>query len=72
MSDMIKYLLPEAEIPKDWYNLIPELPETPPVVLHPGTHEHVGPDELVPLFPVSLIMQEVSDAKELGLLEAVA
>jgi len=39
MSDTIKYLLPETEIPKDWYNIVADLPEPPPPVLHPGTHE---------------------------------
>ena len=65
MSDTIKYLLPETEIPKDWYNLIADLPEPPPAVLHPGTHEPVGPDDLAPLFPMSLIMQEVSGERYL-------
>jgi len=60
MSDTIKYLLPETDIPKDWYNIIADLPEPPPPVLHPGTHEPIGPDDLAPLFPMELIMQEVS------------
>ncbi|MBC8258036.1 MAG: TrpB-like pyridoxal phosphate-dependent enzyme [SAR324 cluster bacterium] len=60
MSDTIKYLLPESDIPKDWYNIVADLPEPPPPVLHPGTHEPVGPDDLAPLFPMALIMQEVS------------
>ena len=42
MSDTIKYLLPKAEISKDWYNLIVDLPEPPPAVLHPDTHEPLG------------------------------
>ena len=49
MSDTIKYLLHETEIPKDWYNMITDLPEPPPVVLHPGIHEPIGPDDLAPL-----------------------
>ncbi|MBT4184266.1 MAG: TrpB-like pyridoxal-phosphate dependent enzyme, partial [Deltaproteobacteria bacterium] len=65
MSDTIKYLLPETEIPKDWYNIVADLPEPPPPVLHPGTHEPVGPDDLAPLFPMSLIMQEVSTERYL-------
>ena len=65
MSDTIKYLLPETEIPKDWYNIVADLPEPPPPVLHPGTHEPVGPDDLAPLFPMSLIMQEVSGERYL-------
>ena len=39
MSDTIKYLLPKAEFLKDWYNLIADLPETPPAVSRPDTHE---------------------------------
>jgi tryptophan synthase beta chain len=64
-------LLPETEIPKDWYNIIADLPEPPPPVLHPGTHEPVGPDDLAPLFPMSLIMQEVSGERYLEIPEPV-
>ena len=55
-SDSIKYLLSEDRIPRDWYNLIADLPSPPPPVLHPGTHQPVGPDDLAPLFPMSLIL----------------
>ena len=71
MSCTIKYLLPESEIPKDWYNIVADLPEPPPPVLHPGTHEPVGPDDLAPLFPMSLIMQEVSGERYLEIPEPV-
>ena len=30
MSETVKYLLPEAEIPKTWYNLMADLPSPPP------------------------------------------
>ena len=60
MSDTIKYLLSETEIPKEWYNIVADLPEPPPPVLHPGTGQPVGPDDLAPLFPMELILQEVS------------
>jgi tryptophan synthase beta chain len=59
-QDSIKYVLPESEIPKAWYNLMADLPSPPPPVLHPGTLQPIGPDDLAPLFPMSLIMQEVS------------
>lgn len=52
--------LDESEMPTQWYNVIPDLPAPPPPPLHPGTHEPVGPDDLAPLFPMGLIMQEVS------------
>ena len=54
------YLLDEDQMPTTWYNVIPDLPSPPPPPLHPGTHEPVGPDDLAPLFPMDLIMQEVS------------
>ena len=55
-----KFLLDESEMPTRWYNVIPDLPEPPPPVLHPGTLQPVGPDDLAPLFPMDLIMQEVT------------
>lgn len=55
-----KVILPEAELPTHWYNIVPDLPAPPPAVLHPGTHQPVGPDDLAPLFPMDLILQEVS------------
>ena len=60
MSDLTKILLDESELPTHWYNIVPDLPTPPPPVLHPGTHEPVGPDDLAPLFPMDLILQEVS------------
>ncbi len=55
-----KYLLDESQMPTQWYNIIPDLPQPPPPPLHPGTHHPIGPDDLAPLFPMALIMQEVS------------
>jgi tryptophan synthase beta chain len=55
-----KFLLDESEMPTRWYNVIPDLPEPPPPVLHPGTLQPVGPDDLAPLFPMDLILQEVT------------
>jgi tryptophan synthase beta chain len=55
-----RILLDESEIPTHWYNVIADLPAPPPPPLHPGTHEPVGPDDLAPLFPMSLIEQEVT------------
>ena len=60
MSEQTKYLMGEDRIPHAWYNIIPDLPSPPPPVLHPGTGQPVGPDDLGPLFPMALIGQEVS------------
>ena len=46
MADNIKYVLEESRIPRSWYNLMADLPSTPPPVLHPGTLKPVGPDDL--------------------------
>ncbi|MEU8226236.1 TrpB-like pyridoxal phosphate-dependent enzyme [Kribbella sp. NPDC048915] len=55
-----KILLPEDELPTRWYNVLHDLPTPPPPVLHPGTGQPIGPDDLAPLFPMDLILQEVS------------
>ncbi len=62
-DDYHKILLDESEIPTQWYNIVPDLPEPPPPALHPGTHEPAGPDDFAPLFPMELIMQEVSQER---------
>ena len=59
-ADYSKILLDESEMPTQWYNITPDLPTPPPPPLHPGTHGPIGPDDLAPLFPMALIMQEVS------------
>src|ERR1700730_12796029 len=58
-----KFMLDESEIPTHWYNVVPDLPRPPAPVLHPGTGQPIGPDDLAPLFPMALIGQEVSQDK---------
>jgi tryptophan synthase beta chain len=55
-----KVILDESEMPTAWYNVVPDLPSPPPPALHPGTLEPAGPDDFAPLFPMDLILQEVS------------
>ena len=71
MTDSTKYLLSEDRIPKAWYNIVADLPEPPPAVLHPGTGQPVGPDDLAPLFPMALIQQEVTAEREIEIPEPV-
>ncbi len=71
MTEPTKILLDESEIPTHWYNIIPDLPAPPPPVLHPGTLEPVGPDDLAPLFPMALILQEVSQDSYIEIPEEV-
>jgi tryptophan synthase beta chain len=55
-----KITLPESEIPTHFYNIAPDLPTPLAPPLHPGTKEPIGPEALAPIFPMGLIMQEVS------------
>ncbi|QQS53869.1 MAG: TrpB-like pyridoxal phosphate-dependent enzyme [Candidatus Competibacteraceae bacterium] len=65
MSESVKYLLDENRMPKYWYNLVADLPTPPPPVLHPGTLQAISPDDLVPLFPMTLIQQEVATERDI-------
>jgi tryptophan synthase beta chain len=71
MTSPTKYLLSEDRIPKRWYNIQADLPKPLPPVLHPGTLKPVGPDDLAPLFPMELIMQEVTTEREVEIPEPV-
>ena len=62
-EDIAKAVLPESDIPAAWYNILPDLPGDPMPPLHPATMEPVGPQDLAPLFPEALIMQEVSSER---------
>jgi tryptophan synthase beta chain len=62
-DDPIRFELPQAELPRHWYNIQADLPRPLPPVLHPGTHQPIGPADLAPLFPMALIMQEVSQER---------
>ena len=66
-----KIQLPESEIPTRWYNIASDMPNRPQPVLHPGTGEPVGPDDLAPLFPMELILQEVSTDAEVAIPDEV-
>ena len=55
-----KIFLNESEMPRQWYNIVADMPNKPLPPLHPGTKQPVGPEDLAPLFPMELIKQEVS------------
>jgi tryptophan synthase beta chain len=71
MSDTVKFLLGEPDIPTHWVNLMADLPSDAPPPLHPGTKQPAGPDDLTPIFPMSLILQEVSAEPEILIPEPV-
>jgi tryptophan synthase beta chain len=71
MSEQTKFTLDESKIPEAWYNVNADFPVPPAPVLHPGTLEPVTPDFLGVLFPMSLIMQEISGERWIEIPEPV-
>jgi tryptophan synthase beta chain len=71
MKETTKFFLPEKEMPTKWYNVIPDLPEPLAPPLHPGTGKPLGPADLAPLFPMSLIQQEMSQERYIEIPEEV-
>ena len=66
-----KYVLPDDRIPRTYYNIVADLPVPPAPVLHPGTGQPIGPDDLSPLFPMALIGQEVSAERDIEIPDPV-
>ncbi len=71
MTETTKYQLDESKLPKAWYNINADMPVPPQPVLHPGTKEPVTPDFLGVLFPMSLILQEISTERYIEIPEPV-
>ena len=71
MSGQLKYVLDETQIPKSWYNIAADLPSPAPPALHPGTKQPAGPGDFEPLFPMDLILQEVSTERHIDIPEPV-
>jgi tryptophan synthase beta chain len=66
-----KILLPEDKIPKQWYNIIPDLPGPLEPVISPRTFQPVTPDELLAIFPPAILEQEVSTQRWIDIPEPV-
>ena len=66
-----KFILDEKDMPTKWYNVLPDLPEPLPPELHPGTGKPVTPDDLKPIFPMGVIMQEFSPERYIEIPEEV-
>jgi tryptophan synthase beta chain len=71
MADTIKYLLSEDRMPTSWYNINADLPAPLAPPLHPVTGQPLGPADLAPLFPMALIIQEVSTERRIEIPEEV-
>jgi len=71
VSESVKYLLDESRLPKEWYNIVADLPRPLDPVLHPGTLQPVGPADLESLFPMALIAQEAATERTIEIPEPV-
>ncbi|RPJ44752.1 MAG: TrpB-like pyridoxal phosphate-dependent enzyme [Chloroflexi bacterium] len=71
MSEQTRFLLSESDLPKFWYNINADSPCPPTPVLHPGTKEPVTPDFLSVLFPMEIILQEISTERYIQIPEEV-
>ncbi len=71
MTAQKKFLLSENDIPKQWYNVQADLQKPLDPALHPGTGQPAGPDDFAPLFPMELIMQEVSQDRWIDIPEPI-
>ncbi len=71
MGERRTFLLDESRLPKAWYNINADMPVPPQPVLHPGTKEPVTPDFLGVLFPMNIVMQEVSPERWVEIPEPV-
>ena len=70
-EDIYKYLLSDTDIPTQWYNINADMPVEPAPVLNPQTKEPITPEFLNVLFPMSLIMQEVSTDRFIDIPEEI-
>jgi len=71
MKKNIKILLSDEEMPRQWYNIMADMPNKPLPPLHPGTKQPVGPQDLAAVFPMELIKQEVSTERYIDIPEEV-
>ncbi|MBC8335979.1 MAG: TrpB-like pyridoxal phosphate-dependent enzyme [Anaerolineales bacterium] len=71
MSEQTRFTLNETDLPKQWYNILADSPVPPAPVLNPQTLEPITPDFLSVLFPMELIMQEISSERYIDIPEEV-
>jgi tryptophan synthase beta chain len=71
MAERTKILLSEKDMPRQWYNIAADMPHPPAPALNPGTKQPLNPDDLAAIFPMELIMQEVSTERWIDIPEPV-
>ncbi len=71
MKKTSKILLSDKEMPRQWYNVVADMPNKPMPPLHPVTREPIGPDALAAVFPLEIIKQEVSQERYIDIPDEV-
>jgi tryptophan synthase beta chain len=71
MENFRKIILSEEEMPRQWYNIMADMPNKPLPPLHPATKQPVGPEDLAAVFPMELIKQEVSTERYIDIPDEV-
>jgi len=71
MEKIRKIILSDSEMPRQWYNIVADMPNKPMPPLHPGTKQPIGPEDLAAVFPMELIKQEVSAERYIDIPEEV-
>jgi tryptophan synthase beta chain len=71
MSSFTKIVLDEREMPRQWYNVMADMPNPPQPALHPGTKQPLKPDDLAAIFPMALIEQEMAGPRWIDIPEEV-
>ncbi len=67
MSEFAKFLLTDAQVPTAWLNILPALKEPLAPPLNPQTRQPLAPEDLAPIFPMSLLEQEFSQKPEVDI-----
>jgi tryptophan synthase beta chain len=71
MKKTYKIMLNEDEIPRQWYNIVADMPNKPMPPLDPRTMQPIGPESLAAVFPMELIKQEVSQERYIDIPDEV-
>jgi tryptophan synthase beta chain len=71
MSIQTRFTMGQADIPTQWYNILPDFPEPLPPPLHPGTKQPVTLQDMTAIFPENLVAQEMSSERWIDIPEPV-
>lgn len=55
-----RFILPESEIPKAWYNIVADMKNKPMPILHPATKQPLKAEDLYPIFSEEVSRQEMN------------